>query len=221
MKKQWRTALTAAVLTIAMSITAFAGNLTYQVTSGNTGKTTTWINPYTGQSMVIPVVTMDAKITLTGDSGQPITNDYNKDSSLLAYDGIMADFSVYPTQELDMVEIMDRLSSNHTSSPWDGQVPFPEEWVCFVGDDSTIPDVAFYVTANPDSINENSDQIANEGWKQDTNGWWWQNNDGSYPANEWKWISDKCYYFNGNGYMLSNTITPDGFKVGADGAWIQ
>ena len=84
-----------------------------------------------------------------------------------------------------------------------------------------IPDVAFYVTANPDSINENSDQIANEGWKQDTNGWWWQNNDGSYPANEWKWIGDKCYYFNGNGYMLSDTITPDGFKVGADGAWIQ
>lgn len=220
MKKQLITALASAALTIAVSITAFAGSLTYQITSGDTGKTTAWTNPYTGQTMTIPVVTTDAKITLTGDSGQPITNDYNKDSSLLAYDGIMADFSVYGTQELDMAEIMDRLSSNHTSSPWEGQVPFPEEWVCFVGNDSTIPDVAFYVTSNPDSITGNAVETAG-GWKQDANGWRWQNSDGTYAADTWKWIADKCYYFNHDGYMLSGTTTPDGFLVGADGAWIQ
>lgn len=221
MKKQLITILMAAALTISMSLTAFAGNFTYQITSGDTGKTTTWTNPYTGQSMTIPVVTTEAKITLTGDSGQPITNDYNKDSSVLAYDGIMADFGVYPTQELDIAEIMDRLSSNHTSSPWDGQVPFPEEWVCFVGNDSAVPDIAFYMSSNPDSIAGNPVQAISEGWKVDSNGWWYQNADGSYPQNAWKEIGGKQYYFGGDGYMLSNAMTPDGYKVGADGAWIQ
>lgn len=152
MKKQLITAFLTAALTVAMSITAFAGDLTYQITYGDTGKTTTWKNPNTGQDMSIPVVTMDAKIILTGDTGQPITNDYNKDGSLLTDDGIMADFSVYPTQVLDIAEVMNRLSSNYTSSPWDGQVPFPDDWVCFIGGDSSIADVAFYVTSNPDSI---------------------------------------------------------------------
>lgn len=218
MKKQLITFLTAAALTITMGLTSFAGNLTYQITSGDTGKTTIWTNPYTGQSMTIPVVTMDAKITLTGDSGQPITNDYNKDGSILAYDGIMADFGVYPTQELDITEIMDRLSSNHTSSPWDGQAPFPDEWICFVGNDSTIPDVAFYVTANPDSIATNTVQTISEGWKQDANGWWYQNADGSYPQNTWKEIGGTQYYFGGDGYMLHDTTTPDGYQVDSNGA---
>ena len=25
-------------------------------------------------------------------------------------------------------------------------------------------------------------------WKTDANGWWYQNDDGSYPANCWQWI---------------------------------
>lgn len=78
-----------------------------------------------------------------------------------------------------------------------------------------------------------------EGWKQDTSGWWYQNADGSYPANAWKQVNGKWYYFEANGYMaankwingtyyvggdgamLVNTTTPDGYQVGADGAWIQ
>ena len=59
------------------------------------------------------------------------------------------------------------------------------------------------------------------GWKQDQNGWWYQNSDGTYPTNTWKEINGKQYYFGSNGYMLSNTTTPDGYKVGVDGAWIQ
>ena len=42
----------------------------------------------------------------------------------------------------------------------------------------------------------------------------------------WHQISGKWYYFStvagGQlGAMLSNTTTPDGFQLGADGAWIQ
>ena len=25
-------------------------------------------------------------------------------------------------------------------------------------------------------------------WMQDGNGWWWQNDDGSYPTAKWQWI---------------------------------
>ncbi len=64
-------------------------------------------------------------------------------------------------------------------------------------------------------------------WKSDTRGWWYQNDDGSYPTNGWQWIDgngdgvSESYYFDGNGYMLSNTTTPDGYTVNADGAWTQ
>lgn len=58
-------------------------------------------------------------------------------------------------------------------------------------------------------------------WKQDTSGWWYQNDDGSYPVNSWQNIDGKQYYFNESGYMLYNTTTPDGKQVGADGAMVQ
>lgn len=77
-------------------------------------------------------------------------------------------------------------------------------------------------------------------WRQDTVGWWFENPDGSYPANAWKEVRGKWYFFGADGYMrtgwidwngkqyfcdpsgamLENTVTPDGFQVGADGARI-
>lgn len=106
------------------------------------------------------------------------------------------------------------------------------------------------------------------GWRYNPNGWWYQYGDGTWPANQWKyidarwylfgqsghmvtgWYSDgsnrfylnpvddgtlgsmrtgwqmidgKAYYFNtmsdgSLGRLLVNTTTPDGYKVGADGA---
>ena len=64
-------------------------------------------------------------------------------------------------------------------------------------------------------------------WQQNETGWWWQRNDGSYPAGEWKWVDGdgdgtaESYYFDGNGYLATNTTTPDGYTVNADGAWVQ
>lgn len=37
----------------------------------------------------------------------------------------------------------------------------------------------------------------------------------------WQWIDGYCYYFNSNGVMLSDTTTPDGYQVNADGQWIE
>ena len=64
-------------------------------------------------------------------------------------------------------------------------------------------------------------------WVSNTTGWWWQNDDGSWPANSWQWLDgnkdgvSECYYFGQNGYLLVNTTTPDGYKVNADGAWTE
>lgn len=58
-------------------------------------------------------------------------------------------------------------------------------------------------------------------WKQDGAGWWYQNDDLTYPSSSWKEVDGKQYYFDASGYMLHDTTTPDGYKVGADGAWIQ
>ncbi len=63
-------------------------------------------------------------------------------------------------------------------------------------------------------------------WQSNETGWWWQNDDGSYPTNSWQWLDGnndgtaECYYFDGSGYMLANTTTPDGYSVDGNGAWV-
>lgn len=63
-------------------------------------------------------------------------------------------------------------------------------------------------------------------WKKDNVGWWYDNGDGSYPVNCWKWIDGnhdgiaECYYFDENGFCLTNTLTADGYAVDENGAWI-
>lgn len=63
-------------------------------------------------------------------------------------------------------------------------------------------------------------------WRQDGNGWWYQNSDGSCPRSTWQWIDANedhiayCYYFNNDGYCLLNQKTPDGYRVSSSGEWI-
>lgn len=56
-------------------------------------------------------------------------------------------------------------------------------------------------------------------WQENTVGWWYQNDDGSYPTNNWQWIDGRSYYFDSQGYCLMDTVTPDGYTVDASGAW--
>ena len=46
-------------------------------------------------------------------------------------------------------------------------------------------------------------------------------NEGQMFAVGWKKIQNIWYYFTSDGSMLVNSMTPDGYIVGADGAWIQ
>lgn len=43
-------------------------------------------------------------------------------------------------------------------------------------------------------------------WKQDDTGWWYQNDDGNYPAEILKQIDGLWYYFNNSGYMQTGNI---------------
>lgn len=43
-------------------------------------------------------------------------------------------------------------------------------------------------------------------WQQDNSGWWYQNEDGSYPASILKQINGTWYYFDNTGYMKTGWI---------------
>ncbi|MCB7317995.1 MBL fold metallo-hydrolase [Lacrimispora sp. 210928-DFI.3.58] len=64
-------------------------------------------------------------------------------------------------------------------------------------------------------------------WKANDTGWWWQEEDGSYPMNSWRWLDgnqdgiSECYYFDETGYLVTAATTPDGYQVNADGAWTE
>lgn len=47
-------------------------------------------------------------------------------------------------------------------------------------------------------------------WKQNKTGWWWQEDNGSYPVNQWKVINGKWYAFDARGYMRSGWFLSKG-----------
>lgn len=55
-------------------------------------------------------------------------------------------------------------------------------------------------------------------WKKDSNGWWFEKSDGTYPVWDWLYIDDNWYFFDRSGYMDSN-----GYRFGCwlrgDGTW--
>lgn len=59
------------------------------------------------------------------------------------------------------------------------------------------------------------------------NRWWYETDDGSFARDGWFWLDGngdgvaECYYFDRDGWMFADTVTPDGYTVSADGAWIQ
>ena len=65
------------------------------------------------------------------------------------------------------------------------------------------------------------------GWQQNATGWWYGTNadNTTWYVNCWQWIDGngdgvaESYCFDANGYLYTNTTTPDGYTVNADGAW--
>ncbi len=69
--------------------------------------------------------------------------------------------------------------------------------------------------------------VSAKGWQKNNTGWWYGTNDANttWHANGWQWVDGngdgvaECYYFDGSGYALTNTTTPDGYTVNSNGAW--
>lgn len=67
------------------------------------------------------------------------------------------------------------------------------------------------------------------GWQKNNTGWWYGTNadNSTWYANGWQWVDgngdgvSECYYFDGNGYIVTNGTTPDGYQVNGDGQWMQ
>lgn len=94
-------------------------------------------------------------------------------------------------------------------------------------------------TFTPDGYRVGKDGAWAKGsWKQDKSGWWYEFADGFYYTSGWytiekqnfhfkasgyltvnSWVDD--YYVNADGIRLSDTYTPDGYRVGKDGKWMK
>lgn len=59
------------------------------------------------------------------------------------------------------------------------------------------------------------------GWNKDASGWWWRDEDGTYPKNEWRLINHHWYLFNEHGYMVTGWHRWDGNVTdpGEGGDW--
>lgn len=58
-------------------------------------------------------------------------------------------------------------------------------------------------------------------WMHDDKGYWFKREDGSYTTSDWLQIGHLKYYFDEDGYVLSDDITPDGWQVDYFGARID
>lgn len=62
-------------------------------------------------------------------------------------------------------------------------------------------------------------------WKANSSGWWYEEDNGTRPAGEWKWIDGdgdgyaECYYFDADGYVVHNREI-NGFSVNENGHWV-
>lgn len=54
-------------------------------------------------------------------------------------------------------------------------------------------------------------------WQQNETGWWYEEENGNYIKTDWKLINGKWYYFGEDGYLYTNKVTPDGYKVDKNG----
>ena len=63
------------------------------------------------------------------------------------------------------------------------------------------------------------------GWKMIDNVWYFFNtmHDGTFGRSltGWQWIDGYCYCFAEDGKMYANTVTPDGYQVNENGAWVE
>ena len=63
--------------------------------------------------------------------------------------------------------------------------------------------------------------MANDWWYEAEDGWYFFKGDGSMQRSSWRLWKGKYYYLTASGLMATNTTTPDGYYVNADGVWVE
>ena len=158
-------------------------------------------------------------------NGAPIADARTVDGTSCNFPGAMMSGSY--TFQVRAVDEEGNRGEWETSEPWN------ISWA----DIGSMPEYSYY----GNSSGGPGDPNAAARWVQNEKGWWYQNADQSYPASCWQQIDGKWYNFNEYGYMrtgwilwndvwyycgadgamLADAMTPDGYTVGSDGAWVQ
>lgn len=56
-----------------------------------------------------------------------------------------------------------------------------------------------------------AENIPQAGWKHNSKGWWYRNEDGSWPADRWMKIDGSWYHFDEKGYMQTGWLFDEGY----------
>lgn len=107
-----------------------------------------------------------------------------------------------------------------------GKLPEKERYIDVVRlpsnvDTSTLPaDVKKYlINVDGSDAGAYDEGIENTGWVKEADGRYkYRKPDKTYVTNSWLNVDDELYYMDENGYMMADTITPDGSYVNASGA---
>lgn len=112
----------------------------------------------------------------------------------------------------------------HTASGW--YYLQPETGIMATGM-LRINDRTYYFNQTPDAV----EGKMVTGWYQDAAGKWYffsttaDSTEGA-AVTGWQWVDGRSYYFEpaageNTGKMFANGVTPDGYKVNADGQWVD
>lgn len=85
----------------------------------------------------------------------------------------------------------------------------------------TISPLAFgwYQKENGEwGFQDKNGQNVKDMWQKSGDDWFYLDENGNMTKNAW--VDGGNYYVDGNGAMMRNTVTPDGYYVGVNGKWI-
>ncbi|HIR04708.1 MAG TPA: hypothetical protein IAB28_01895 [Candidatus Copromonas faecavium] len=232
MRKLARCFLLSGILALGTAFPAFA-NFSWQVENMNTdyvGTATVTVKDWEGNtySETAPVVRNGAVVTFTelDNSAEFFVNAYDTEGNPITdFGGTGISGSVSQGDRFQYRMDWDSQKGIWNSS-FEGQAGIFEigayDYAGGVWQQKFIIDGACSssILSNVQRTNQNADSYT---WRSNSVGWWVERPDGTYLTNSWYQspASSLWYYMGADGYMLTDTTTPDGYYVNADGVWVQ
>lgn len=195
-------------LSVASCLTSFAGQTPVLTFFGQQPVETSDSEYMTSYTIIV-----DGKDTLSKDDFQIVNGDgWNVSFLANKEDTKLYSISSY---EADFIQI-----SNETTDKTQ------QYWIYCLEAGETVEslgDNAKYIINANGSTTSTQPIEKTASWASDSKGWWIQYSDGTYLTNAWYQSPESglWYYMGADGYMLTDTTTPDGHYVNSDGVWIQ